>query len=262
MLTTDYVPGSPIWIDLEARDIDAAARFYGAVFGWEFESAGPDAGGYGFLKLGERTVAAIGPLTEEGANPSWTVYFHSPDADATARAVEQAGGKVLFAPMDVFNLGRMAQFADPTGAQFAIWQPGENKGLDVVSDSNALCWTELYTTDAASAKTFYRTVFDWGLEDAPMPGVTYTIASPAGGGPDAGHGGIMELQPQNLEAGTISNWHPHFATEDCDATVAAAAEHGATVIMPPEDAPGVGRLAMLVDPFGALFALLKPNPRE
>ena len=156
MLTTHYVPGTPNWLDLGAPDIDAAVSFYAAVFGWTFQSAGPDAGGYGFFQLDGRTVAAIGPLTEEGAGSAWTVYFQTPDADATVKAVEQAGGSVRVPPMDVFTAGRLAAFTDPAGGDFAVWQPGDVQGLETVMEPNSLCWTELYTTDAAAAKDFYR----------------------------------------------------------------------------------------------------------
>ena len=154
---------SPVWLDLGTPDVDASAAFYGALFGWEFQSTGPEGGGYGMFTLGGKTVAAAGPLTEEGASPAWTLDFHTFDADATAKAVEQADGTVRFGPFDVFDQGRMAGFSDPTGPQFAVWQPGETKGLDAVNDPNTLCWSELYTTDPAAAKAFYQSVFDWAL---------------------------------------------------------------------------------------------------
>jgi predicted enzyme related to lactoylglutathione lyase len=256
MLTTTYVPGAPNWLDLGTPDVEATTAFYGALFGWEFQSAGPEAGGYGFFKLDGKTVAAAGPLTEEGAESAWTLYFHTADADATAKAVEQAGGTVRFQPDDVFTAGRMAGFTDPTGAQFAVWQPGDTKGLDAVTVPKTLCWTELYTTDAAAAKDFYRSIFSWDLEEAPAPGMNYTVVAPSGGGREAQHGGIMQLPPENLEAGTTSGWHPYIEVTDCDATVAAAARHGATVIIPAMDAQGIGRLAMFTDPFGARFAVI------
>ena len=65
-----------------------------AVFGWQFESAGPEAGGYGMITQGGKVVAAVGPLTEQGAAPSWTLYFKTSDADGTAEAVRKAGGTV------------------------------------------------------------------------------------------------------------------------------------------------------------------------
>ncbi|MFF4604709.1 VOC family protein [Streptomyces sp. NPDC001339] len=263
MLTTDYVPGTPNWIDLGAPDVDAAAAFYSAVFGWSFQSAGPEAGGYGFFQLDGETVGAVGPCQEEGASPAWTAYFHTADADATAKSVERAGGKVRVAPMDVFTAGRLAQFTDPTGADFAVWQPGDVPGLEKVMEPNTLCWTELYTTDAPAAKDFYRSVFLWSYQDMPMGGdMVYSVVSaPRGGTPeDTGQGGIFQLPKENLAAGSTSEWHPYFGVTDCDVTFAAATANGATVLIPPSNAPGVGRIAMVTDPFGAPFALIKGDP--
>ncbi|MFJ8588332.1 VOC family protein [Streptomyces sp. NPDC093595] len=263
MLTTDYVPGSPNWIDLGTPDVDAAVSFYSAVFGWTFQSAGQDAGGYGFLQLDGRTVAGVGPLTEEGASSAWTVYLLARDADATMDAVRQAGGSVRVEPMDVFTSGRMAGFTDPTGADFAVWQPGDVKGLDLVMEPNSLCWTELYTTDADAAKDFYRAVFSWEYQDMHMgDDMVYSVVSSPGGGrgEDTGQGGIMRLSKENVLAGSTSEWHPYFGVLDCDAVFAGATGLGATTLVPPTDVPGVGRIAMLKDPAGAPFALIKGDP--
>ncbi|MCF6524101.1 VOC family protein [Streptomyces sp. JJ36] len=263
MLSTQYVPGAPVWLDLGVPDIDLAAGFYHALFGWAFRIAGPEAGGYGMFQLDGRTVAAIGPLTAEGARPSWDVYFHTRDADATAKAVEHAGGSVRVAPFDIHALGRMAGFTDPTGADFSVWQPGEIRGLDLVTAPNALTWTELYTTDAATARVFYRAVFGWELEDTPVDaGTTYTVASPAGGGRHAAHGGLVQLPEENVTVGSRSGWHPYFEVPDCDATVAMATARGATVTVPPLDLEGVGRTAMFTDPFGAAFAVVTSERDE
>ncbi|MBC3982543.1 VOC family protein [Streptomyces sp. AC536] len=256
MLTTHYVPGAPVWLDLGAPDTGAAAAFYGGVFGWEFQSAGPDAGGYGMLQLDGSTVAGLGPLMEEGASPAWTVYFQTADAEATARAVERAGGAVRAEPMDVFTAGRLAQFTDPTGADFAIWQPGDTRGIDAVNVPNTLCWSELHTTDAQAAVDFYRQVFGWEAERTPMAEVDYTVVSPPGGGRDAAHGGIMQFPPQ-VEVGDLrSQWYPYFEVEDCDVAVSAAVHHGGTALTATDDAPGLGRMSMVLDPFGAQFALI------
>ncbi|MEU6670051.1 VOC family protein [Streptomyces sp. NPDC046727] len=258
MLSTEYVPGAPNWLDLGAPDTDTAAAFYTATFGWEYESAGPEAGGYGFFRQDGKTVAGIGPLTEEGASSSWTVYFHTPDADATARAVEQGGGTVRVAPSDVFSFGRLGQFTDPTGADFAVWQPSDVNGVELVSEPNSLSWVELYTTDAAAAKAFYRSIFSWQTNDVQMsPELTYTVLTPAGGGEENSHGGLMQLPQENLDAGSTPEWHPYFEVADVDATLARATEAGATVIIPAADAEGIGRFAMFLDPAGAVFAVIK-----
>ena len=256
MLSTSYVPGAPNWVDLATTDVDAAAAFYGAVFGWEFQSAGPDAGGYGMFNLDGKTVAAAGPLMEQGAPPSWTLYFQTPDANATADAVKQAGGVVRADPFDVFTQGRMGQFTDPSGGKFAVWQPGDTRGLEAVSDPGTLCWAELHTADAGRAKSFYRAVFGWDTQDVPMGGFSYTLIRPSGGGEESSMGGIMPIDPQMAAAGMTTSWRPYFEVADCDAVAAKTAEHGGTVAMPPQDVPEVGRMAWLADPAGAAFSVI------
>ena len=255
MLTTNFRPGAPNWVDLAAPDVDAAAAFYGPVFGWKFQSAGPDAGGYGMFMLGDRVVAAAGPIQEPGAASSWTLYFNTPDANATADAVTKAGGEVRAAPMDVMTAGRMAQFADPTGADFAVWEPGQTKGLDEVTDPNTLCWTELHTSDPAAAKAFYQSVFGWSAQDMPMGDFTYTVVTPADGGEDAMQGGIMGLVPEMAAGG--SRWLPYFEVTDPDAVQAEVTERGGTVIAPCMDLEGVGRMAAFNDPAGASFSVIR-----
>ncbi|MFE7510875.1 VOC family protein [Streptomyces sp. NPDC057540] len=257
MLGTHFTKGSPNWIDLGSPDTSASAAFYGAVFGWSFRSAGPDAGGYGFFQQDGATVGAVGPLTEEGASPAWTVYFRTPDADATAKAAQTAGGFVRVGAMDVMEAGRMACLTDPAGAEFAVWQPGQVQGLDRTSSPDTLVWAELHAPDPEASFGFYRTLFGWRWASMDAPGMTYHVLSTADGDQqDASFGGVAELQGE----GERSRWVPYFAVEDVDATVLATQGNGGSVAMPAADIPDVGRIAWLTDPAGAVFAVLKPAP--
>ncbi|KMS69145.1 hydroxylase [Streptomyces viridochromogenes] len=262
MITTDLAPGSPCWLDLGAPDVRAAAAFYGAVLGWEYESMGEteDFEG-GMFKKDGRTVAGIGKLTEEGARSAWMIYYTVDDADTTTQAVERAGGTVRVAPRDLDDWGRMAQFNDPLGGQFAVWQPGKNSGFELADEPGSLSWTELYTSDAAGAREFYGGVFGWQFSDMPLPGGggTYTLITPAGLPEERMQGGLMELPAENLAlANGRPYWHPVFNVTDCDAAVAKVTENGGSVQMGPEDAEGVGRLAVCVDPANADFVVLTP----
>jgi predicted enzyme related to lactoylglutathione lyase len=257
MLTTDFVAGSPNWVDLGSPDTAASAAFYTSLFGWEYQSAGPDAGGYGFFTLDGKSVGAVGPLSDEDARPAWTVYFNTPDANDTTKAVEAAGGTVRVPPMDVFSEGRMAAYTDPTGAEFAVWQPGDTKGLGVVTVVNTLAWTELYTPDAEAAKRFYADVFGWVSHEHDMGGgMIYTTVTPSTGGDNSGQGGIMQISPEMAAGGLTPRWGIYIEVADSDATVAKAVELGATVLMGPESMEGVGRFAALLDPHGAPFSVI------
>lgn len=261
MITTEFVTGSPCWLDLGAPDVAAAADFYRSVFGWDFESMGPEAGGYGVFRQDGKTVAALGPLTEKGARSAWMIYFRTPDVEDTTQAVERLGGAVRMPPLDADGQGRMAQYSDPLGGQFAVWQPGESPGLEAVDEPGTLSWTELYTTDAGAAKEFYGRLFGWQTDAMTLPGGegTYWLVSPSGGGQERMQGGIMQMPAEYLAlAEGHPYWHPVFRVADCDAAVAKVTEHGGSVQMGPEDAEGVGRLAVCLDPWRADFVLLTP----
>lgn len=260
MLGTDFTHGSPCWIDLGSPDTDAATAFYGGVFGWRFVSAGPEAGGYGIFQKDGKAVAALGPLTEEGASSAWTVYFWTDDVQATATSVEQSGGTVRVAPMDVMGEARMAQFTDQQGARFAALQPGRAPGgLEKASEDDALVWVELHVPDPVAGIGFYRGLFGWRSQAMEAPGMTYRVLSLKNGDQQAtSFGGVAALQEGGLEAG----WVPYFAVADADEIVRKTEANGGSVLMPAADVPDVGKIAWLADTSGAVFAVLKPNPRQ
>ncbi|MDX3642995.1 VOC family protein [Streptomyces sp. MB09-02B] len=267
MITTDLTPGSPCWLDLGVRDLPAAAAFYRAVLGWEYEPMGGGGEGEGeetegsggvFRKDG-KVAGGLGELTEQGARSAWMIYYTVTDADATTRAVEGAGGTVRVPSRDLGDWGRMAQYSDPLGGQFAVWQPGTNAGFELADEPGSLTWTELYTTDAPAAKEFYGGVLGWQFGEMPMPGDAgaYTLITPAGLPEERMQGGLMQLRAEDLALNDgRPYWHPVFAVTDCDTAVAAVTGNGGSVQMGPEDMPGVGRLAVCLDPSNADFVLL------
>ncbi|WP_328875070.1 VOC family protein [Streptomyces sp. NBC_00287] len=257
MLTTRFVQGAPNWVDVGTTDIEGAASFYRALFGWEFRSAGPEAGGYGFFQLDGKTAAAGMQTTPEQGPPAWNVYFQSRDADATAKAVEQAGGRVLVPPDDVMGQGRLAIFADHAGVSFGVWQPAALKGLEIVGDPGSLCWLELYTQDMAREAAFFDAVFGWETSAMPFPGGVYTCINPAGEGEDAMFGGLVALADVPPGTETEPYWLPYFEVGDTDAAVSKAQELGGKVRMAATDVESVGRMAKLEDPYGARFAVIK-----
>lgn len=196
MLTTDFVTGSPNWLDLGTPDLDGATAFYRGLFGWEFVPGGPETGGYGMFVLDGKSVAGAMTVPPEQVKSSWSVYFRTPDADATAKSVEQARGAVPFPPMDILDFGRMGGFTDRGGAYFGTWQPKKVPGLGAVGVARTLCWAELYTPDVPAAAAFYRAVFGWDTAQTPFPGGgSYTVIRTEGGGEEAGFGGLVPSGP-------------------------------------------------------------------
>ncbi len=120
-------------------------------------------------------------------------------------------------------------------------------------------WYELMTTDPAAARAFYSQVVGWQTEASAIPGMDYTLLS---AGPHQ-IGGMMALPPEALAAGVPPNWAGYVGVDDVDAKAAALQQAGGSVLRPPADIPGVGRFAVVADPFGAAFCLYKghePGP--
>ncbi|MBJ7347488.1 MAG: VOC family protein [Thermoleophilaceae bacterium] len=254
-----YTPGTPSWVDLSSPDLDGSAAFYGGLFGWACHEAGPleETGGYRMFTQNDKYVAGMGPHMMPGMPTVWTTYIATEDADATAAKIEAAGGKVYMAPMTVMTAGRMGMFADPSGAGFAIWQPIDHPGAQLVNEHGALTWNELGTRDTDGAQAFYNAVFGWDYNSHPMgEGVNYTEAQVGG----QSVGGMYDMTNM-LPAEVPAHWLTYFWVDDCDASAAKATELGAQVMMGPTDIPP-GRFALITDPQGAMFAIITPKPAE
>ncbi len=114
--------GTVVWNELAARSAEAAKAFYTGLFGWGVkETVMPDHTYFEWLS-GDRPVAGMLPLVAISADvpPHWLVYFAVDDCDAVAARAGELGGKILRAPFDVPDVGRLAVLADGQGAAFAV----------------------------------------------------------------------------------------------------------------------------------------------
>ena len=252
-----YAQGTPCWLDLMAKDQQLALDFYRSLFGWAGEPGPAEFGGYAMMTLRGKPVAGIGPSMAPEGMPEpphvWTTYLASDDADDTAKLIGEAGGTVMVPPMDVGDVGRMAIAVDPTGAVFGLWQHKEFFGAVVVNEPNALIWNDLKTRDVPGATAFYRDAF--GIAVEPMEGAPDYFALNVQG---RTVGGVQDMG-SDFPADTPPHWMSWFYVEDVDATVARAERLGATIPLPAQDAMP-GRIAVIADPWGAVFSVLKPVP--
>jgi uncharacterized protein len=255
-IRTSYAQGTPNWVDLQTSDQDAAKEFYAGLFGWTYDDQPmPQGPVYSMAMLGEHPVAAIAPQSPElaaaGAPPMWNTYLAVDSVDEAVGKVEAAGGKVAMAAFDVMDAGRMAFVLDPSGAAVALWQANQHIGATLVNEPGTVTWNELVTTDPGVVK-FYADVLGLTTSTMDMGTGPYTLFEVGGqmvGGTTA---------PQM--PGVPNHWHVYFAVADADAAAAAAAEMGGTVMVEPFDSP-VGRMAVLGDPQGAVFSIIKPAPQ-
>lgn len=252
MPTYEHATGAPCWVDMTSADLDKVKPFYTALFGWQFAEMGPEFGNYNIISVGDDVLGGAMQHNSEFMGPDpfsmWSLYFSSDDAAATLKKAEENGGKVLVAPMEIPTQGFMAEGTDPSGVNFGIWQPTGLQGFAKFGEHGFPAWFELHTRDFANASTFYATVLGADLGSNEMSeGMEYHTLD-IDGDQKAGIWNVEGVLPESSPSG----WNIYFFSEDVDASLAAAREHGGTVIMEPEDTE-YGRMATVADPAGAVF---------
>jgi predicted enzyme related to lactoylglutathione lyase len=251
--TKTAVANKPVWVDLGTSDPAGARDFYSKLFGWKIEvNPDPQYGGYAMGEVNGKSVAGIGPKMSEQQPTAWSLYIGTDDAQATAKKVEQAGGKVIAQPFDVGPQGTMATFQDPIGAFISIWQPKAMSGDFPTGQANTFGWAELDGKSVDKAVPFYQKLFGWTPKQTPMgdgrpPYIEFQIE----GNSIAGGMSMGDNAPPQMP----NYWMVYFTVADLDKSFKTAISAGAKEMMPPSPYPG-GRFAVLSDPQGAVFGLL------
>lgn len=248
-----YAQGTPCWVELMTPDQKGAGTFYNGLFGWGIDETPIDEEGNVYLTGGLEgdVIAGIaGQMPDLAGHPAfWGVYLAVDDVDATAAKVEPAGGKVEAGPFDVMELGRMAAIQDPTGARVNLWQAKETIGTARANEPGTPIWNELVTPDVERATKFYGDVVGLGVQKMEMSEGSYTSLTVD----DRAIGGAMEPMMEGMPP----HWNVYFNVGSADETVAQAESLGGKVIAPAFDVDGVGRMAFLTDPQGAMFAIMQ-----
>jgi uncharacterized protein len=252
-------PGSFCWVELATTNQAAAKKFYTQLFDWRINDVpiGPDSY-YTMLQIEGKDVAALHQQSkeEQSAPPHWMTYVAVASADEAASRASSLGGKVILAAFDVFDAGRMAVLQDPTGAILSVWQARKHKGTGISGVAGSLCWVDLSTPDPGRASQFYSDLFGWKMmKEDEHPSHNYIHIANG----EEFIGGISPAAHRNPN--TPPHWLAYFAVTDCDVTAAKAKQLGATFYLAPMTMENVGRMAVLADPQGAVFAIFQATPR-
>ncbi|MBA3262577.1 MAG: VOC family protein [Thermoleophilaceae bacterium] len=244
---TSHPPGTFSWTDLSTTDPDGARAFYSGLFGWDTaDTPLPGGGVYTMLVKGGRYVAALS-AARDGHPPAWNSYVTVESADAAAASAAEHGGTLAMEPFDVMDAGRMALVQDPTGAFFAVWEPRDSIGAQLVNEPGTLTINQLNSSEPARAQEFYEGVFGWRFESLPESDQRYWGIYNG----DRLNAGMTELQP---DAGAPSHWLVYFGCESVNDDAGRIADLGGQVVVPPLPIPA-GRILVAQDPQGAFFAL-------
>jgi len=252
-----HASGAFCWIELATTDQSAAKKFYSELFGWTIDEfpMGPNQF-YTTFKIDGRDVAAAYTLRAEeqarGIPAHWNLYVAVENADTAASRAAELGAKVVAAPFDVFDVGRMAVVQDPTGAVFSMWQAKRHAGFGIKGVPGTFCVADLSTSDQDAASRFYEQLFGWrvGKEDEDPAHNYYHLFNH-----NEFIGGI--LPPAFRNPAVPPHWQIYFLVSDCDATAVTAKNVGAQLYMPSMTIEDLGRMAIMADPQGAVFAIFE-----
>lgn len=234
---TGYGEGVPCWVDAQLADVEAGKRFYGELFGWDFEEAFDSTV---LARLDGEPVASLSRKTDGRMPTVWTVYFATPDAQTLVRRIREAGGQMVTAPVEIgAGLGTVALVTDPEGAVFGLWQAGEHQGFGRRHEIGTFVWAELYARDTEVANAFYGGLFHDALFG---PGAE----------PDFGRAAVTERFPAVMPPHFVV----HFRVADCAGVLGTVSRLGGRVQLPPFET-SYGTVAVVSDDQGASFAVLE-----
>ncbi|MDZ7751094.1 MAG: VOC family protein [Gammaproteobacteria bacterium] len=243
-------PGHFCWCETVTRDPAGSARFYGELLGWQprEESMGP-AGASTLFSLDGRDVAGAAAMSARPRHPTaggyWLSHILCEDAEQLSESAAGLGGGVTMPPTTIPGVGRLAILTDPRSASFALWQ-----GAGDVEPWPRLpgypCWFEL-NTGAPEVAEYYCALLGWRTETRRYDR-DYTVFFKD----DTAVASVAVLPPGSAVA---DHWLPFFAITGCGTIVSRATDLGASIRLPGTLVPGLGRYAVIVDPFEAAFAV-------
>jgi len=241
------------WYDLMTPDSAAAKKFYPSVTGWSTEEW--DKGDYTMWTAVGVPFAGMNPIspeqTAQGIQPHWLAYVTVDDIGRAAEKVRSLGGRVMHEE-EIPDVGRFAIIQDPQGAMLAIIKSSTpSPGWDGTPSLGKFSWHELMTTDYRAAFDFYRQLFGWeNTGEMDMgPAGKYLMYGMKG----KMFGGIYNREKER--ANVPPYWLFYANVKDVDKAAAATKKAGGTIVVPPMDVPGGGRVAVGIDTQGAPFAV-------
>jgi predicted enzyme related to lactoylglutathione lyase len=246
------VLGRFVWHELMTRDVPGAKTFYTRLVGWNAQPWEADPS-YTVCHSSQGPTAGIFAITADfpAEMPAhWVNYIGTRDVDGTVAAAVRAGGSIVKEAEDIKGAGRYAVLKDPQGAVFAILDPENSSADAAMPPVGSFSWHELATSDNEAAFAFYSSLFGWDalsrMDMGPMG--TYLIFGSNG----VQRGGIMN-KPAEMPG--PPNWLPYVRVPDADTGFKTATGSGARELMAPMNVPDGGRVAAIIDPTGAAFAI-------
>jgi uncharacterized protein len=250
------VHGVFIWNEVVTVDQKKTGDFYSALLGWDRRDL--DYGSFGtytlFRQNGQEIAGMMNPTSDYSRfRPAWwSSYIDVTDIDKVVAHVKPLGGQIVEPVTDVPSFGRACMIADPLGAVICLVTPIAN-GANTPA-AVPFVWHHLVTTDQAKSGSFYSELLGWTRHEIDAgPFGTYTIFRH-----DSTDVAGMMNPTIDYTRSRLSSWYAYVTVDDVEDVNSRTAKLGGTVIEPPHDVPGFGRVCLIADPMGAPLTLVMP----
>lgn len=240
------------WMDIQAKDMQAAQKFYGELFGWSFQSFGGD--DYAMYMPPAGLMGALTAKPEDlEAKQGCTPYLYTADFEGDVAALRAAGAQFTQEPNNVSG-ANVAVFLDAAGTQYGLIDTAPQLpiphlpplfGSPEHPPVGTLWSLELYGGDFEKARALFGERFGWGLLDT-MP--QYMMFDPG-----AGIGGVFQGHTAVIPA------LPYIWVDDVRAKLGEIVAAGGKQVGEPASMPGMGTFGYFTDPNGVSVGLIGPE---
>jgi predicted enzyme related to lactoylglutathione lyase len=252
------VHGRFVWTELLAHDVTTPRDFYAAVCDWTPVELPMEPEPYPAFLAGEIPVAGMmrmrPDMAPDEAPHHWLGYVGVDSTDATYAEAMRRGAHSYREPMDIPGVGRFAVIGDPWGAVLAMLQPVTPDAPPFPAPVGHLAWADMGTDDLPGALEFYGALFGWTAGEHFDMGALgpYQIVQ--------AHGlDVVGLYQRSAEMPPPA-WIYYTRTAHLDDAVARCSVAGGSILMAPHEVPDGSRIAVCLDPVGAVFALVESAP--
>lgn len=246
--------GQFVWREASSTRLDSCLSFYKALFNWRLEPLTLEKQMATLAFAGDRRVGSVVDLPKTTPLGShWTSYVAVEDVDGACVRCIEAGGRVVMSATDIAPFGRCALLRDPFGAHFVVWRTSSSSPERRTSEPpgpGEFCWEMLATRNAEAAKAFYGKVLGWKAKA--FVGAADVLVFVTEDGADAASMCVAV-------AGTQPHWMSYVAVEKVSTALELARELGGKVIEDKTNVPGMGTVAVIQDPAGAVLGLFEPR---
>ena len=248
--------GSFFWYDLVSKDTQASRAFLTRLFGWvASDSALPDGTPYTSFSFGGNLICGLMSLNEtrdyEDSKAYWMTYIQVDRLFSTITRSERQGGNVLSEVLPVPGLGSYQVLRSPDGGLLSFVE-ARQQVLKPGFTWNAITWNELVSRQPGRAQDFYSAIVGWSHQEV-TGAFAYAFFTLGG----ANVAGLLDVSADDFTS-MKPGWQAYIAVADVDALTTQVPSCGGHIAAEPFDLPGVGRVAVIIEPGEGVISLLTP----